>query len=214
MSEIWKDIPGYEGLYQVSNMGRILSLNYGHRKSWNKKELKLSRSNSGYYHVQLYKNGIVSTKLIHVLVATVFVENCGNKPEVNHKDGNKKNNCASNLEWVTRKENLKHAVENGLRRRSPMIGIVGAKNKLSKSVCQISKDGVCIKIWESLYDAEKEGGYNRNSIRSCANNYKKTYKGYVWRYCSDITDAQTFPSCAEPFASADLILDHSAKDDL
>lgn len=180
-----KDIIGYEGIYKVTEEGKIISLNFGaknHALSGVQKPLKQIRSSSGYYHVQLYKNGKPSTKLVHKIVAEAFIPNPDNKAEVNHIDGNKANNCASNLEWVTRKENLSHAVETGLKRRSPMLGKTGGKNVLSKPVMQMSTEGKLIKEWASSYDAEKEGGFNQNSIRSCACGFKKTYKGFVWRY--------------------------------
>ncbi len=185
MEEIWKDIAGYEGIYKISNQGRVLSLNYGAKNnslSGKQKTLKLSRSSSGYYHVQLYKQGVPATKLIHILVAQAFIPNPEGKSEINHIDGNKANNAVHNLEWVTRKENLTHAVETGLKRRSPMIGKVGRKNALSKPVVQLSADGTVIKTWDSTYDAQHEGGFNQNSIRSCACGFKKTYRGFVWRY--------------------------------
>lgn len=185
MQEIWKDIPQYEGLYKISNLGNVLSLNYGAKNiklSGKSKLLKQTKSSSGYYHVQLYKNGISTTKLIHILVATAFVKNTESKPEVNHKDGNKANNAAANLEWVTRKENLDHAIATGLKRKSPMIGKCGRNNVLSKKVLQCSVDGFVVKLWDSAYDAAKEGRFNQNSIRSCACGHIKTYKGYIWRY--------------------------------
>lgn len=185
MEEIWKDIEGYEGLYKVSNLGNVLSLNFGARNrilSGIQRTLKGARSSSGYYHVQLYKNGTVSTKLIHILVASAFIPNPNNKLEVNHKDGNKANNAASNLEWATRKENLEHAYNTGLKRRGPRRGFLGRLNPLSKPVYQFDKNNVLIKKWDSSYDAYKGTGYKQDCIRSCAGGYMKTYKGYIWKY--------------------------------
>lgn len=185
MEEIWKDIDGYEGIYKISNYGRILSLNYGaknHALSGKQRYLKTPRSSSGYHHVQLYKDGKSSTLLVHILVASAFVPNPANKAEVNHIDGNKANNKANNLEWVTRKENLEHAYANGLKRRNPRLGYVGRLNPLSKPVYQLDKNGILIKKWDSSYDAAHEGGFNQNSIRSCAVGNNKTYKGFIWTY--------------------------------
>lgn len=112
--EIWKDVVGYEGLYQVSNLGRVCSLG----SSTNHKPpciRKLRKDKGGYLIVQLHKNKEVKTLKVHRLVAFSFIPNEYDKPHVNHIDGDKTNNVASNLEWCTHKENFKHAVENGLR---------------------------------------------------------------------------------------------------
>ena len=103
MTEIWKDIPGYEGLYQVSNLGQVRSLNYNHT---GRPEL-LSQGNNGdgYKHVILYKNNSHRKGKIHRLVAEAFLENPKKLPCVNHKDENKSNNCVDNLEWCTHKYN-------------------------------------------------------------------------------------------------------------
>ena len=188
MKEIWKDIEGYENIYKISNLGNVLSLNYGaknHTLSNIKKQLKQSKSSTGYLHVQLYKNGSVSTKLVHLLVANAFLPNTENKSEINHIDGNKNNNSASNLEWVTHKENLNHAIKTGLRSPTPMLGKAGRKNKLSKKVVQLNLDGSFVKIWDSSYDAMHEGGFSQGSIRECASGHKKTHKGYIWKYAEE-----------------------------
>ena len=109
MKEIWKDIPGYEGLYQASNLGRI-------KKIWKTKEsiMKPALQKEGYLRLGLFKNGKRKSYQLHRLIALCFVENKENKKYVNHKDGNKQNNNADNLEWVTASENLKHAYDNNL----------------------------------------------------------------------------------------------------
>lgn len=107
MTEIWRDIEGYDGLYQVSNCGRVKSLNYGREGRILKASLK-----SGYPFVQFGKCG--RQIYVHRLVAKAFIPNPDNKPEVNHIDGNKTNNHADNLEWGTRSENNVHAVRLGL----------------------------------------------------------------------------------------------------
>ena len=119
--EEWKDVEGYEGYYQASNLGRIKSIS---RKRYNKnggkpgvlKEriLKQTKNGDGYYCVKLYKNGKSKSIKIHRIIADTFINNLKNDPEVNHKDGVKTNNKTSNLEWVTSKENVNHAYEMGL----------------------------------------------------------------------------------------------------
>lgn len=114
VAEAWKDIKGYEGLYQISNIGRVKSLSRidsrGNKR--NEKILKISKNNSGYYFVGLCKNGKVKQYLIHRLVAEAFVRNPYNYSEVNHKDEDKQNNIADNLEWCTHEYNCKYGTRN------------------------------------------------------------------------------------------------------
>ena len=95
--EIWKDIEGYEGLYQVSNLGRVKSLKVSKIKS--ERIRKSYQQSSGYISIVLCKNGKVTNHKIHRLVANAFIDNPDNLPEINHKDENKANNCVDNLEW-------------------------------------------------------------------------------------------------------------------
>ena len=99
--EIWKPVVGYEGLYMVSNWGRVKSIKFG------KERILKQNIRRGYYYVGLSKNGIVKNYYVHRLVATYFVDNPNNKEQVNHKDGVKTNNVYTNLEWVTQEENMK-----------------------------------------------------------------------------------------------------------
>lgn len=105
-NEIWKDIDEFKGMYQVSNLGRVKSLNY--RRTGKESILKYSTNNDGYKTVCLHKDGKQTTRLIHKLVAISFIPNIQNKPQINHIDGNKDNNCVDNLEWCTFKENIIH----------------------------------------------------------------------------------------------------------
>ena len=120
MNEVWKDIDGYEGIYQVSNLGKVRSLD---RKVWNYikpgRILKTHNNGHGYYNVSLHnKDKIEKHAYIHILVAKAFIPNPNNYTEVNHKDFDKTNNCVDNLEWVTHRENCKHAWVTGLRTKS------------------------------------------------------------------------------------------------
>lgn len=126
MTEIWKDVKGYEGLYQVSNCGRIKSLPKKRANGTNfyiQKEIIMSQQikNKRYYGVCLVKDGICKNHLVHRLVAEAFLENPNLYDQVNHKDCNKLNNNVDNLEWCNQQMNLRHAFENGLltkRKRS------------------------------------------------------------------------------------------------
>lgn len=141
MEEIWKDIPGFEGLYQISNLGRVKSLpKMAGRRFQDEHMIALVDVSGGYVGVQLYKNGKGKRYSLHRLVATSFIDNPENFPQVNHVDGNKKNNCVTNLEWCTAKENIRHAWDTGLHphysgEKAPMYGkrlSEEAKEKISK----------------------------------------------------------------------------------
>ena len=113
MKEIYKDIEGFEGLYQVSNLGRVKSLNYNH--TGKEGVLTPALNSYGYCKVSLWKNGKMRVKSIHRLVADAFIDNPNNLPCVNHINGVKTDNSVENLEWCTYKENNAHAIENNLR---------------------------------------------------------------------------------------------------
>ena len=119
MEEVWKDIQGYEGLYQVSTQGRVKSLermipySKGMRKI-PEKIMQLELNTDGYWRLKLANGTTKKNKKIHRLVAEAFLPNPEGKRCINHIDGDKSNNCVDNLEWVTHKENMEHAVENGL----------------------------------------------------------------------------------------------------
>lgn len=113
MTEVWKDIPGYEGLYQVSDQGNVRSLARIRQdgRLYMERNLKCSEKQR-YYQVSLFNNGVMKKHSVHRLVAEAFILNPGNKPVVNHIDGNTHNNVISNLEWCTQKENCNHGARN------------------------------------------------------------------------------------------------------
>lgn len=122
MIETWKNVKGYEGMYQVSNLGRVKSLSRsiydsrGYTVYRKGKIKKPSFDKNGYPQIGLCKNGTVVTRKIHRLVAEAFIPNPENKPEINHKDEDKANNCVDNLEWMTEKENVNYGY--GAKRRA------------------------------------------------------------------------------------------------
>lgn len=103
--ELWRWVVGYEGLYMVSNKGGIQAVPHGSRDG---QALKAMETNNGYLVVRLFKDGAYHQELVHRLVAMAFVPNPSRKPQVNHKDGNRKNNSCENLEWATCQENIRH----------------------------------------------------------------------------------------------------------
>lgn len=128
MAEEWRNIAGYEGLYQVSNLGRVKSLDRKRRSGageYVQKGRVMSASNDRYYAVTLYKCGKCKKFMIHRLVACTFIPTSNKKLVVNHIDGNRKNNHVNNLEWCTQKQNIAHAISIG-------IGTIGERNGLSK----------------------------------------------------------------------------------
>ena len=175
MQEIWKDIKGYEGLYQVSNLGRVKSLERYVNHSGNSKRIVYEKilkpviDNTKYYVVSLWKNNIHKRVHIHRLVIETFILNIENKSFVNHIDGNKLNNCIDNLEWCTPQENNIHAYTIGL-------------NPSKRKVNQYDLDGNLIKTWNSIKEANNF--YKTSHISECCNNKssRKMTKGYLWKY--------------------------------
>lgn len=165
--EIWKDIKGYKGLYQVSNLGRIKSI---------KKEyiFKENKNGNGYRIVTLTKNKIEKSFSVHQLVANHFIPNSNNLPQVNHKDGNKMNNDVDNLEWCTQSDNMKHAYLNKL------------EIKNGKKVVQFDLDMNIIKVWDKITNAEKELGISHGKICMVCQKKRNKAGGYIWRYYEKI----------------------------
>lgn len=127
--EIWKDIKGYEGYYQISNLGGIKSFPRNGTIS-TVYMLKPTLTKNGYYKVTLSKPNNTTYLLVHRIVAETFIPNPENKPEVNHIDGDKLNNCVDNLEWCTSKENITHSIKTGLKPNDK--GILSPNAKLKK----------------------------------------------------------------------------------
>lgn len=189
--EIWKPIKGYEGKYEVSNLGNVRSLDHVVFVKQDKREYEMLRKGKllrplvrrhGYLGVQLYGHGRnernLTTCSIHRLVAEAFLENPHNLPEVNHKDENKTNNRLDNLEWCTHKENSNYGT------RAKRIGDCFRNGYKSKAIRQYTLDMEFIKEFPSLAEVKRQLGFASANISKCANgdrNYSHAY-GYVWRY--------------------------------
>ena len=166
--EIWRtavyDGEIYEGLYKVSNWGRILSLNY---KNTGKAELMTPVDDGGgYLQVGLSKNGEYKTCKVHRLVAQTFIPNPDNLPQVNHIDENKINNRVENLEWKSPKDNCNHGTRN---------------ERISKKVLQFSLDGKLIREWESTHECGRNG-FNQGAVAASCRGERKTHKGFRFMY--------------------------------
>lgn len=129
MKEEWRDIEGYEGRYQVSNLGRVKSLTRINPQNHLLKERirKAASDKNDYQIVNLCKDGIVKLYKVHRLVGEAFLDNPDGLPQINHKDGNKRNNDVSNLEWASASQNVQHAFDTGLK-YSRSISSYGEKN--------------------------------------------------------------------------------------
>ena len=191
MQEIWKDIKEYEGLYQISNLGNLICIKNNHIKPIIVKPKKSQR----YLRVNLWKNGEYKTFSIHRLVAKAFLPNPNNFPVVNHKDGNRLNNKANNLEWCTQSHNIKESYRLGLQnvftpamrdnyipwnKGKKMSTDYINKNYYTKKVNQYTMNNDFIKCWNSISQAEKELGITHISM--CCKNKRKSAGNYIWRY--------------------------------
>ena len=186
MQEIWKDIKGYEGLYQISNLGNVKSLkrnrfNYRLQRMIvvnKEKLLKQSFDGKKYLFVTLQKHKSRKNYRIHRLVAEAFIDNPNNLPQVNHKDGNKNNNCVSNLEWCDGSYNVKEAFRLGLSKK-------GAVHPNSKKVLQYDSNGNFIKEWHCVIDAINNlhlPKYAHSSISLCCRGKTQSAYGFKWKY--------------------------------
>ena len=183
VEEIWKPIKGYEGLYEISNWGRVKSLNY---KGTGRAELmKPENCINGYLQVQLSKNGKADNCLIHRLVAQTFLPNPLNKPCVNHKiEGDKGKTMnfvffnedgtvdeeSTTIEWVTYEENINYGTRNERMAKTQ-----------SKKVLQFTLDGEFVREWNSTMECGRNG-YSQGNIAACCRGERKSHKGFKWQY--------------------------------
>ena len=166
--EYWKPVVGYEGLYEVSNFGRVKSLKFGKERIL--KQSKNKKTKHGYYVVCLSKNGIVKNYLVHRLVAQAFLPNPNDYKEVNHKDENPQNNIVSNLEWCDRLYNVRYGT--GIERRS---------KTQSKPVLQYDLNGNFIKEWKSVAECGRNG-FHQGNVAACCRGELKKYKKYLNKF--------------------------------
>jgi hypothetical protein len=191
LTEEWKDIPNYLGLYQASSLGRIKSLQrvWQHPKGqriFKEKIVAQTQNKWGYLYVEL--SNIESERkkyFAHVLCALTFIPNPENKPQVNHKLGVKDDNRITELEWNTRSENRKHAFRTGLQKPSKtFLGKKGALCPHSKAIVQFTLDGQYIRQWAAAKEAARELKLSQGNITSCCQGKYKSTGGFKFQYAA------------------------------
>lgn len=177
MEEIWKDVVWYEGLYQVSNLGRVRSLERTiERKKFGSiivqsSILKQYDNGTGYLRVVLYdQNHKAKKAYVHRIVAMTFVDNPMGYPNINHKDENKHSNIATNLEWCTQKYNINYGTRTKRASKTRSISVVAINVKTGERT-----------IYKSVSEAVRNGFFF-NRIKDCCTGIRKTHKGFYWNY--------------------------------
>lgn len=174
MQEIWRDISGYEGLYQVSNLGNVKSLKFGKERI-----MKYTINRGGYYHLELSSKGKCKQYNVHRLVALAFIPNPDNKECVDHINGVRLDNRVENLRWCTKEENANFP----LAKQNKSISMTNHPKK-SQPVLQIDKNtGEIINEYPSTCEAARQLGVSDSPISKCARgvHYNSAY-GYIWKY--------------------------------
>ena len=188
MEEVWKDVPEFEGLYQVSNLGLVKSLgryvDMGNFKSFRKERiLKPDLNKGGYLVVTLQKEKISKRFQIHRLVASVFITNPDNLPQVNHKNEDKTDNRVENLEWCDPAYNCNY----GERNKKISVNASGKhinRYDLSRRIGQYTTDGILVKEYPSANEVHRQLNYDTSSILKCCKGvpFYKTCHNFVWKF--------------------------------
>jgi hypothetical protein len=185
IKEAWRDVIGWEGYYQVSDIGRVkglermvFSIKTG-KLAYIQKEKIIVQHGKKYKQVNLYRDSKLHHYYVHILMAQAWIPNPHNKPEVNHKDGDCRNNVIDNLEWATRSENIQHSYDIGIRVKK---SVYGKDNPLSRPILQLTINGEFLKKWDCISDASKSFLPKTGAISNCCRGKLKTSFGYKWKY--------------------------------
>lgn len=174
MEELWKDIEGFEGLYQISTNGRVRG--FVRVKG---KILSPHKNEDGYLQIRLHKDGKKYSKYVHRLVAMAFIPNPKNLPEVNHKDENKRNNSVNNLEWCTHEYNITYGT---CQKRSS-----DSYAARTIPILMFDLEGHLLARFDNFRQIEQELGFDHSTISSCCNGRYKTSHGYIWLHETDMS---------------------------
>lgn len=181
MREIWKDIEGYEGFYQISSTSKVRSLDrfdsIGRFIKGRILSPKLDKD--GYYYVSLSKNGVGKNFKLHRLVAAHFLPNIENKPYIDHINCIRTDNRVENLRWATQKENVNNPLSK-IKYNPPHKN--GYENSNAKQILQFSKEGILIKKWGCMKDAADSLNINYINISKCCRGIQKQTNGSRWEY--------------------------------
>lgn len=183
-TEVWEDVKDFEGTYQISNLGKVKSLariieyHNGFNRRVKERILYIYYPDGGYPMVLLHTQSKKRRATVHRLLAEAFIPNPENKPQINHKNGNKHDFRIENLEWATAKENSAHALTNGLHKPIPPF-----REKVG--VIQL-KDGKVVRIFPTTHDVAK-AGFDRRAVYQCIRGQqrRKSHKGYQWAFVAD-----------------------------
>lgn len=187
MRESWKDVKGYEGLYQVSSFGRVKRMTkkvynpgtYSGECTYREKLLSPHIDSVGYYQILLRNKNKIKRVRVHRIVAEAFIDNPNELPVINHKDGNKLNNNIDNLEWCSHSHNTKEAFRIGLAHHKSLWG---SEHPKAKVVYQFDKNNNFIKRWDCIADAQRELRVHGANIYKCCVGKYKTAGGFIWKY--------------------------------
>ena len=164
IAEEWRPIKGYEGLYEVSNLGRVKALNY--YRIDNEHIMQISKNNNGYLHTALFRDNKREDKLVHRIVAEAFIPNPDNKPFVDHINTDKTDNRVENLRWVTHFENMNNPI---------------TRKKMGKPVIQLTRNGVPVRYFQSITEVPQHTG----NIVSVCRGQRHLANGFRWLYFDD-----------------------------
>lgn len=198
MEEKWRAVIGYEGLYEVSNLGNIRSVDKVSRMPCNGeratkvvkgKLLKPYESGNGYFKIALVKDGKSRKHFVHRIVADAFLQNPGNCSVVNHIDFNRRNNKVDNLEWCSQRENLLHGT----------LRLVEGLDYKDLRIGRFDKDGNLVDVWSSLSKIEETLGICKTDVLACCRGRLKSSYGYIWRYVNSRNEQYLFDGMEEKY---------------